>query len=151
MAIKLSNGTTSLATVGLVFMTWYFPRCTKTTDLKDRPFDTNHLSVTYGAISGGSYVGTAELQHPLFSRYILFLGQFVLLLWYLVMHAQEVLTMCPPWTKCFARTKCFVLHPWHEQNVLHGIKYWTFIYCCVGSTANDENLELWVLTAPVSL
>jgi len=30
--------------------------------------------------SGGSYIGTAELQHPIFLRYISFLSQFIVIL-----------------------------------------------------------------------
>jgi len=39
----------------------------------------------------------------LFSRYISFLDRFVVLLRYLDLYTQEVLTMCLPRTKCFAR------------------------------------------------
>jgi len=58
--------------------------------------------------SGGWYVRPAELQHPLFSRYISLLGQLIVLLGYLVLDAQEVLAMCPPCTKRIAQSS--ILH-----------------------------------------
>jgi len=47
------------------------------------------------------HCGTAV---SLISRYISFLGQFIVLLWYFVLHAQYVLTMRPPCTKRFAQS-----------------------------------------------
>ena len=93
------------------------------------------------------YVGTAKLQHPLFWRYISFLGQFIVLVWYLVSHGQEVLTLTvsPLCTKCFAQSwiKHLCLYGKHE-NLAVAVSLYKSVGRVVVCQSRTSNLKLWI-------